>query len=531
MSFKINSKMPSSNVSYIHSEKIRPIQINDTRDGTGSCHFVFRNIGTLDMDTSIRIPVTSTSTANRFLPINIGIGAVIKSATLRSNGGVVILQNHNYPVWSNIHNSMTDVSKKKRVLTGKHGFIGTTFKPSRAGDLNDNAKPLGQIALDLENAYTAINAAGLGEQSGDLDTAGSSYLNYLVTDNTGTTLQAVVSLHDLFPYARNIVSGLPLDLIQDEVSLVLEFTRNDTGNRTSRLCAKSTQTAGDYYCDIDTSNVEMLVDYIIYKDQSATSKEIFSPNGKMIHYSDLNWAQYNMPGMAATGAPPARNRKTYSFNLSLTNASLRQMYCALSPAPSANLQQNAGSGNNQRHYTTKHPVFGLYSSVHPSAMEDGFRMNLRVNQQLVYQEHLENPAQFITELEDAYGNKLHMPQATYDHLTVAAYEGSAEELGAKNFSRGDISDHSKIMGWQQSSVLTGCNFLLGFNFEKSMLLPDGSYIRRSIPGSGLKIGESPIILDMEVLYQNNNNDARNLDVCCVVEKTLIIKNGQLMVLQ
>jgi len=36
---------------------------------------------------------------------------------------------------------------------------------------------------------------------------------------------------------------------------------------------------------------------------------------------------------------------------------------------------------------------------------------------------------------------------------------------------------------------------------------------------------------MEVLYQNNNNDARNLDVCCVVEKTLIIKNGQLMVLQ
>ena len=527
MSFKINSKMPSSNVSYIHSEKIRPIQINDPRDGAGSCHFVFRNIGTLDMDTSIRIPVTSTSTANRFLPLNIGIGAIIKSATLRSNGGVVILQNHNFPVWANIHNSMTDVSKKKRVLTGKHGFIGTTYKPARTGDLNDNDKPLGKITLDLENAYTLTADDGTGEAEGYLTNAGSSYVNYLVTDSTATTLQAVVSLHDLFPYARNIVAGLPLDLIQDEVSLVLEFTRNDTGNRTSRLCARNDNVAGDYYCDIDKDNVEMLVDYIIYKDQSATSKEIFSPNGKMIHYSDLNWAQFNMPGMAATGAAPARNRKTYSFNLSLTNASLRQMYCAFSPAPSADLSD----ATQIRAYNTKHPIFGLYSSVHPSAMEDGFRMNLRVNQQLVYQEHLENPAQFITELEDAYGNKLHMPQATYDNLTVAAYEGTPDALGAKNFSRGDISHYTEVMKWKQSQALTGSNFLLGFNFEKSMLLPDGSYIRRSIPGSGLKIGESPIILDMEVLYENNNNDARNLDVCCVVEKTLIIKNGQLMVLQ
>ena len=421
---------------------------------------------------------------------------------------------------------MTDVSKKKRVLTGKHGLLAT-YKPARSGDLNDNAKPLGKIVLDLEKAYTAVATDGTGEQQGYLTNAGSSYLNYLCTDSTDTTLQAVVSLHDLFPYARNITSGLPLDLIDDEVSLVLEFTPNTTGNQSSRLCARNDQTAGNYYCDIDVNNVEMLVDYIVYKDQSATNEEIFSPKGKMLHYSDLNWASFSMPGMAGTNAPPARNRKTYNFNLQMTNSSLRQMYLSFNPEPSADLVANGGV----RQYTTKHPLFGLYSSQNLTSMPDGFRCNVRVNQQLLYQEHLENMSQYITELEDAFGSKLHMPQATYDNNSVSAYEGCADAVGTKDFIMGDISHYAESMGWKQSQALTGSNFILGFNMEKNLLLPDGSYVRRSIPGSGHKIGEAPINIDMEVLYQNQDNDKRILNVCCVVEKNLIIKNGQLMILQ
>ena len=116
-------------------------------------------------------------------------------------------------------------------------------------------------------------------------------------------------------------------------------------------------------------------------------------------------------------------------------------------------------------------------------------------------------------------------------LTVAAYEGCVDAVGTKNFPSGDINHYSQSMGWLQSQALTGSNFIVGMNFEKNMLLSDGSYIRRSIPGSGLKIGEAPIVLDMEVLYENQNNDKRILNVCSVVEKTLVIKNGQLMVLQ
>jgi len=47
----------------------------------------------------------------------------------------------------------------------------------------------------------------------------------------------------------------------------------------------------------------------------------------------------------------------------------------------------------------------------------------------------------------------------------------------------------------------------------------------------MKIGEAPINIDLEVLHkQNKNNDKRKLNVCCVLEKNLLIKNGALMVL-
>ena len=88
-----------------------------------------------------------------------------------------------------------------------------------------------------------------------------------------------------------------------------------------------------------------------------------------------------------------------------------------------------------------------------------------------------------------------------------------------------------MLRWVQNTALTGDKFFLGVDLEKKLLMPSGDLKRQSIPGSGMKIGEAPINIDLEVLHkQNKNNDKRKLNVCCVLEKNLLIKNGALMVL-
>lgn len=522
--FKINTSIPQSNVEMIHSEIIKPIQKHDGANG-GSCTFIFRPIGTLDLDTSVKIKVVS-SVANRFLPTHIGIASVLKSATLRSQGGVIIAQNTNFPAWCAIKNAMTHVSVKKRVLTGKHGFI-ETFKPSEAGTFGTAVTALGKISVDLGDGYTY--AEPYLEAGGEL--TDDRYSNYVITNDANTTAEFVISLADMFPYAKNITSGLPLDLIQDEISLVLEFSQN--GNRSQnneRVIVRNDATAGDFTCNVVLDSLELLCDYIIYKDQSRTASEIYSPQGKMLHYSDLNWSLYNMEGLPATAN--VRNLKKYNFNLSLTNSSVRQMYLSFSPSPvDSNTQDLDANGGVQR-YNTISCLHGHWGSRCPTNLEDGFKFNIRINQKLVFQEKLQNFGEYVNQLENAFGSRYYEPYSSYCNMDNVGEEGDAAvALGIINPNKGDISNQAQMLRWVQNTALTGDKFFLGVDLEKKLLMPSGDLKRQSIPGSGMKIGEAPINIDLEVLHkQNKNDDKRKLNVCCVLEKNLLIKNGALMVL-
>lgn len=522
--FKINPNPPTSELAYVHTEIIRPISINDPASGTGSCTFIFRNIGTLDHNTSVRIPVV-LSHANKFLPLNIGIMSVIKSATLRSNGGDIIAQNNDVGAWANVWNSSKDSSFKRNVMSANHGYI-QTYQPSEAGVLN-TANPLGKINLNLGNSAYAearpmLSADGFPERSDE-------YANYCLTDSADTTLQAVVTLKDLFPYAGDVLN-LPLDLVKDEISLVLEWSRNGTTSLTNdRVCSRSQSIADAYTANIDTANVECLVDYLIFKDQSKTAAEVFSPQGKIYHYSDINWANYNMEGLAATGN--IRNRKTYDFSMSATNQSIRQIYMQFAPAAAAAVARNGGSGNDNQHFNTDSVLFGKYASFTPSALEDGVRFQLLLNQKQHYQEPVQNPAHFCTEYENAIDGKYHLPQSTYSLLDSVGTEGDVAALGAPSVAKGLISNIAQAEQWFQNLATTGSNFIIGVDLEKKVLYPDGKLRRVNVPSSGTRINEAPIKIQLEVLHrQNMNDDKRLLKVCSVVEKNLILRNGQILVL-
>ena len=521
--FKINPNPPTSALSYVHSDIIRPISINDPTSGNGSATFIFRNIGTLDHNTSIRLPII-LSDEHKFLPLNVGILSVIKSAVLKS-GGDIICQNHDVAVSANIFNSSKSVSFKRNVLSANHGYIAT-FQPSEAGVLN-TANPLGKISMNLGNgAYT--EASPMLEASGKQGDS-EEYANYIATNDASTTLQAVISLKDLFPYAGEVLN-LPLNLIKDEISLVLHFSRNGADSLTNdRVCSFATQTAGAYTATVDTANVECLVDYLIFKDESEDAAEIYGPKGKVIHYSDINFNTYNMDGLAATAS--IRNRKTYDFSLSATNQSIRQMYLQFCPAAAAAVQRDSGSGNDNQHFNTDSVLFGKYSSFCPSQLQDGMRFQMFINQRQLFQEPLQNYAQYITEYENAIDSKLQIPQSLYSFIDGSNTEGDVGNLGEDNFSKSLVSNIAQAQGWFQASALVGSNFIVGVDLEKKVLYPDGKYRRVMVPGSGTRINEAPIKLKLETLCRKDkNNDKRLLKVMSVVEKNLIIKSGQIMIL-
>lgn len=528
MSFAINSNLPQSNIDYIHTEIIKPIAINDQRDGAGSCTFIFRPIGTLDLQTAVKIPVLATND-NQNLPINIGIGSIIKSATLRSNGGVIILQNNEFPNWCNIKNSFVDTDKKKRVVSAKHGYL-QDFNPSEAGSLNaqDQNNPynvLGKLSLDLQYTHASPPL-----EAGGVISRGNS--NYVITTDKSSTLQAVVSLEDLFPYAKDTLY-LPLNMIDQEISLVLEWTHNGQqpkDNERSIMkragCPYDANDATTHaYIDIVTDEVELLVDYVVFKNESMMAQQINSPQGKVLHYGDMEWSTFSMQGLAATAN--ARNRKVYNFNLTAVNKNVRQMYLLHNIEPTTNPQDAVS-----QLYTAPSIAYGKWASRAVTDLEDGEKFNLRINNQLVFQESLTNDAQKITELEEAMGSKYMLPMSAYNNLDSRRDELDGGALGGDYIVKGLISQVAQLEGFAQNQCITGNTHIIGVNLEKSILMPDGSYIRRNIPGSGLKIGEAPINIDFEVLHrQNKNNDKRLVKVLCIVEKNLILKNGNIMVLE
>lgn len=529
MSFSINSNLPQSNVDYIHTEIIKPIAIDAPRDGSGSCTFILRNIGTLDLQTAIKIPVVA-SNANVNLPINIGVASIIKSATLRSNGGVIILQNNQFPNWANIHNTFVDPDVKKNVMSQKHGYI-QDYNPSEAGVLNTDGNGLGKLSLDLTYTHASPPTEAGGVISVNND-------NIVITQAANTTLQACITLEDLFPYAKDTLY-LPLNMIDQEVSLVLEWTHNGQQPKDNeRSIIKragvpydANDVATHAYIDILTNEVELLVDYVVFKDESAMAQQIYSPQGKVLHYGDIEWSTFLMEGMAA--AAGVRNRKVYNFNLTAVNKNVRQLYFLQNIEPTTN-----PTDDNALVYTAPSIAYGKWASRVATKLEDGERFNLRINNQLVFQESLQNDAQKITELEEAYAGKYQLPMSCYNYLDSVKDEldpidaGNGEAVGDDFAKKGLISQSAKLEGFNQNQSLTGNTHIIGVNLEKSILMPDGSYVRRSIPGSGLRIGEAPINIDLEVLHiRGAANDKRLLQVCAIVEKNLILKNGNIMVME
>tara|TARA_R110002167_G_scaffold322624_1_gene528530 strand:+ start:102 stop:1808 length:1707 start_codon:yes stop_codon:yes gene_type:complete len=557
---RLEQQMEESTLDEIRTEVIHPIQINQN---TANFNITNRG-GSLDKKTQLVIPVTCApsidNTRRSFLPINVGIGAVIRSASLVANlNGVVICQNDQVGNYLSLSNSFQQQEYRKRVLKCRYGIF-EDYEASEAGQmllaaLSPNAP--GRIGISDMNYLNAVPPTAMSSANypastvGDIDSfEGPGRTNYRVKETSDTTCNLYISLEALFPKMYNGLQ-LPIHLMQDGVSLIVQFTRNGTTPITNeRICSTTNNVLGiqannagvsattPLDCTVLTDEVVLLTDYLVSNNDDAIAEQIMSPAGLTLQYGDLNWNNFYLQGLATT--PQERNFKRDIFNLGAANSVIRQMYLFFNPIQDNALDAVAlplgarATGIRRQYaysqYNTINGLKGVYASTPLSSIKDGERIQIKMNQQNVFNQPLEHDGHKLHELQQAYGSSFCKPQSTYEYTDIVTDDLDkvlypASKAGIFFPEKSMISQTSSIQGWS-CQELAGSNHIVGINLQKPLLTAQGELVRANLPGSGTRCGPTPIQIEIDRLIPfGHDADHRNINVCLVVEKTLNIRNG------
>lgn len=531
----INQNIEKSNLHSIQTEIIRPIQISQQ-----SATFVFKKIGNLDKHTRIVLAARASHDGVRY-PLFTGCASLIRSAKLLSNG-VEICSNDEVGQWVAFSNNFKSTQERENIIAAQLGIINT-WKPSVMGanaKYNQNAArnddQLGKIALSkVQYALAADNKTN----TNTLATVGSGVMpNYQLTNDPNTTMRGYISLEQLFPFLYNGLQ-LPLQFINTEISLVIQFSSNgNTPIRNDRGCNNLARSGGIFSVNILTDECRMLCDYLHYKDNSAVLKEINSQEGMVLSYGDLDYNTFNMPGLIAT--PDVINRTKYQFNLGLTGKTLRQMYLFFPTAPQQ--EENADGHNYPTNYwKRKNPLLNKYCSPEISKLPDGFQYQIKVNGRNLYINPVSNRGEKLYRLGSAFGHNLEIPLSEYclwdsvidpiDATTKNHGSTGPANVGMDYLDKCLISMSATCNGHVQGECLRGTQNYVGVDLQKPVLSPSGELVRMDIPGSGTKIVNTPVFIDIiRDCPKGHDHDNRDMIVCSIVEKQAIIKNGVIQVI-
>ena len=540
---KIDQSMEENNFSHINTEVIRPIA-----QSSQSILFNIENRGgSLDRHTTIVLPAICGN-PQQFLPINVGIAALIRSATL-SIGGKVIAQNDNVGHWVGLQSSFQQQEFRDRVLKCRHG-IREQYDPCECGQVNIGAGvqryPPGKITLkDLNYAKTFTNTnQNSAAVSHSLDT--NNGRNYMITNDVNTTARLYLRLEDLFP---RLYGGtqLPIHMLTGLTQLRLQLNPADSAICNSQVNIGA-GVGSDYQLIAD--EVVLLTDYLVNKNDDEVAAKIMSPEGLSIVYGDLVWQNTRINGQDTLPDNTSRNYVRYELQVPMANQIVRQMYMMFNPQRNPNVigaqLANDGAGTYKRVLVNAdgrppHPLKNIYSSDALSYLADGCRIQVKVNQSNVYNQPLENAGHYIHELQSAYGASFCMPQSTYNYIdactdadevaTAGTVVNAGVVAGILFPEKGLISQTANFQNISLFS-LTGSNFYVGVNMQKPLLTNDGRLMRVNMAGAGTKIGQSPIIVEIDRLTPiNQQKDNRDVRICCVVEKVMNIRNGMVNIVE
>ena len=232
----------------IESVSVYPRSINDHTNG-GSCHFVLPRKGYMSSDARLVLPATCLEPGYQYPP-NAGVFSLIDSATLStaSSGVFAQVSANAGELYANL-NMLTPPERKLNVDATIHDitYVMETGSGSKLNAQKSDAEKLaGQYRLicdEYKGEYPSTKVKGRKNCRPNW-LNGTNSLK-LETDASKTP-QYSVAIGDLFPGLFQQSFQLPLGLIQEEILLDINFSRNgELGNNDRAVFCPSlsTQTA------------------------------------------------------------------------------------------------------------------------------------------------------------------------------------------------------------------------------------------------------------------------------------------------
>ena len=137
------------------------------------------------------------------------------------------------------------------------------------------------------------------------------------------------------------------------------------------------------------------------------------------------------------------------------------------------------------------------------------------------------------ELQTAYGSTFNQPYSSYDFADMSVDDIDTKvypnDIGRLMYQKSLLSYTHSANSWSVQN-LVGQQHYIGCNLQRPLLDQKNNLQRVNIPGSGMRCGSLPVSIQIDRLVNiGEADDNRDLLACSVVEKTMILKGGQIMV--
>ena len=346
---KTHSKIPRALRTDLRDDGLGQSQFVETRiiqptagwsgGSQGQIRFLLPKQGILDKSAYVQFGVKGAN-ANSRLPITCGALAMFETATLFC-GGIQVAQTRGVGHLLNMkqfYRTPHDRDNKQAIRVGC--FAGQMIDGTETGGTN---KP-GHYGVDTYADWAfSIGGEPYATDARDITTG------YRITDDAGSTPEWRVYLEDLFPLLYN--NNLPLGLIEDEFSIVLDLSPDEARGQRSVMSGANNWAAGT-----EVVSPSLHVDLIFYDDpinQATTMDKLKDvlDKGEQIIFTDHQYILQNQPVAGAAGI------QEVNVLLGLDHQIVRNI---LISTPTATVYNNP--------YTNGNELLGAYFSVGSSVI-------------------------------------------------------------------------------------------------------------------------------------------------------------------
>ena len=240
--------------------------------------FVLDNKGILHSNSRITFSTDgdtgTTSNGRSFFPANVGVHSLIQRAALRI-GTKTVCEIEDYAHFAAYETTFLPpdaIKEREGVMSGRFMSIAPTLQErsasfasaSNSASITEDLTEAKSIQVDNGTCPTLSGAASTYWKpitSGAIPDASRVVFDYQKESNKPTYS---IMLADLFPFLKT--NQLPLFMIQEQVSIHLTFTPQQSGTSSLRV-STTAGTALTKDCSLARSDCQMISDYIFYPQE------------------------------------------------------------------------------------------------------------------------------------------------------------------------------------------------------------------------------------------------------------------------